>query len=349
LSPVWPPQEGRQPSSPFGQPPPFIILESQSVMEHWEETKLRSIVTLPVWRRLTPERKIGTLGFADLDAMINSFEPLAQARTLAQDDYDAAYRAMQESLARMKLLGTKVPVIIEGLLDENPRLMKNLQALYATTPRTEETILKRARELYPVWRRANQAQAALTPSQEPITRFIGGMMFTAAMLKSMVEDYPNLVEAVAEAGQVLEDKRAALQTLDRMADRLNKRWYKVVKASCDEGSELFRALQGIPKETGTAKPQPVEIANVTQGGTGGLQVLVAYVEGGGKHATTKQVKWQVVGTDTGFGRSAPWAAEGNALGPFEEGQTVQIITEMSNSSGRRTTAPRTIKIGSPLT
>ena len=86
---------------------------------------------------------------------------------------------------------------------------------------------------------------------------------------------------------------------------------------------MFRALQGIPKETGTAKPQPAEIANVTQGGTGGLQVLVAYVEGGGKHATTKQVKWQVAGTDAGFGRSAPWAAEGNALGPFEEGQTVR--------------------------
>jgi len=39
----------------------------------------------------------------------------------------------------------------------------------------------------------------------------------------------------------------------------------------------------------------------------------------------------------------------NALGPFTVGQVVTIITEVSNSVATRTTAPRTITIGVPVT
>ena len=78
------------------------------------------------------------------------------------------------------------------------------------------------------------------------------------------------------------------------------------------------------------------------------QPLVAYVPGGGAHATTMLIKWQIVGTDATFVHSAPLDASGNALGPFAVGQVVKIITETSNSAGTRTTAPRTITIGVPV-
>ena len=87
---------------------------------------------------------------------------------------------------------------------------------------------------------------------------------------------------------------------------------------------------------------------MTQGGEDGLQALVSYVPGGGDHATTKKVKWQVVGTDAGFTNEALLDASGNALGPFAVGTVVKIITEVTNSSGSRTTAPRTITIGEPI-
>ena len=52
--------------------------------------------------------------------------------------------------------------------------------------------------------------------------------------------------------------------------------------------------------------------------------------------------------NVGFDQSAVLDASGNALGPFVEGQVVRIITEVSNSSGTRTTAPRTITLTEPI-
>ena len=44
----------------------------------------------------------------------------------------------------------------------------------------------------------------------------------------------------------------------------------------------------------------------------------------------------------------PVDPSGNALGPFAVGQVVKIITEVSNSSGSRSIAPRTITITEPV-
>ena len=143
--------------------------------------------------------------------------------------------------------------------------------------------------------------------------------------------------------------REALRAHDRLTDGLNKRWYRTVKSGTELTPELSAALEGIPTEPGTSAPEPIEIATVTQGGEAGLQVLVAYVAGGGDHATTKQIQWQVVGTDADFIHTAPLDASGNALGPFTTGQVVKVRTLVSNSAATRTTAPRTITIGVPIT
>ena len=317
-------------------------------MEYWEDTKNRAQLTRAAWETHIPALKIGTDGFAELALYIGQFEPLVQARTLAQDNQDEAYRAVQGSLLKMKVLGTKVPAIIDGHLNENAGLMKDLNDLYSTKPVAEASILKRARMLYPVWVRANTALAALTPAQPPVTRVVQGVAFTAAMLKTLLDDYTGLIANNNNKQELLDTQRAALRKLDRTVDQLNKRWYKVVKASYDPGTPAYDALSGIPTEPGTPLPETIEIDTVTQGGEDGLQALVAYVPGGGDHATTKKIKWQVVGTDTGFTNEAPLDASGNALGPFPVGTEVRIITEVTNSSGTRTTSPRTITIGEPI-
>ena len=143
-------------------------------MEYWEITKQRAQETLPIWTQLLPALKVGTQGFAELEGLIDGFEPLVQARTAAQDNYDAAFRSAQDALLRMKALGTKVPALIEGHLDENAAIMKDVNDLYANSPRAEGSILKRLRELLPVWVRANSALAALSPAQPPIVRSVGG-------------------------------------------------------------------------------------------------------------------------------------------------------------------------------
>ncbi|MBI5686051.1 MAG: hypothetical protein HZC54_13345 [Verrucomicrobia bacterium] len=339
---------------PHATPQPLLVpqqpitLNSEANMEYWEVTKQRAQLTLPVWTQYTPTLKIGSTGTTELEGYIAAFEPLVQERTTAQDTADASYRVVQDALLKMKLLGTKVPAIIEAMLDENEALMADMDDLYRSVPRTEGTILARARGLYPLWVRANALLAAMTPPQPAITRSVAGTPFTAAMLKGLLDGYTDLVKDMCDTQEALDTKRAALRALDRTVDQANKRWYKAAKATFDVGSDAYEALGGIPAEGGTPAPDTIEIASVTQGGEEGLQVLVAYVPGGGDHATTKLVKWQVVGVDEGFAHSAPLDASGNALGPFEVGQVVKIITEVSNSAGTRSTAPRTITLQPPI-
>lgn len=335
-------------------PPPVLLTSTEPIplystaMEYWEITKQRAQETLPVWTQYLPTLKVAGQTPAELTALIDGFEPLVQARTDAQDTHDAAFRAVQDALLRMKVLGTRVPAIIEAHLDENASIMKEVDDLYATAPRTEGSILKRLRDLLPVWVRANAVLAAQSPAQEAIVRTVGGVTYTAASARTLLDGYTDLVKAMKDKEEQLDRKRTALRAHDRAADQLNKRWYKAVKASNDPGSDVYEALSGITTEPTTPAPDPVEINTITQGGDAGLQVLVAYTAGGGDHATTKLVKWQVVGVDADFTHSSPLDASGNALGPFTVGQTVKVITEVSNSVGTRTTAPRTITIGPPV-
>lgn len=325
-----------------------IPTHTHTAMEYWEITKARAQETLPVWTQHTPALKVNGRGAAELNTLIDGFEQLAQQRTLAQDDYDAAFRTGQDALLRMKVLGTKVPAIIEGHLEENEAIIRDVDDLYATNPRTESSILTRLRELLPVWERANAALAAQSPAQPPITRTVGGVAYTVALARALLDGYTGVVNAISMKAEALDEKRAALRAHDRTVDQLNKRWYKIAKAQSDPDSALYDALAGITTEPGTPAPETIEINNVTQGGEAGLQVLVSYVPGGGAHATTKLVKWQIEGQDTGFPHSTPLDASGNALGPFAKNQVVKVLTEVSNSTGTRTTAARTITIGEPV-
>ncbi len=316
-------------------------------MEYWEITKDRAQQSLPVWVQFTPGMKINNLGHTDLDGFIAGFEPLVQARTTAQDDFDDAERAVQRSLLVMKILGTKVPAILEGMLSDQSALMKDVDDLYATTPKSEGTVLKRARDLHPVWVRANTVLTGTTPAQAALTRKVGTTVYTAVLLKAQVDGFTDLVKAMRDKESALNMKRMELRKDERKTDKVIKGWYKAAKADAEDGSDLATALQNIPTEQGVDAPETIEISTVLQGGEGGLQVLVAYVAGGGDHATTKLIRWQV-NAETNFPHSAPLDPSGNALGPFAEGAVVKIITEVSNSADTRTTAPRTITLGPPI-
>lgn len=316
-------------------------------MEYWEVTKERAQISLPIWQTHTPTLKVGTLGHTDLDGLIAGYEPLVQLRTVAQDDFDECQRVAARDLLIMKVLSVKVTALIEAQLSDDDSIMKDIDDVQAVSPRSEASILKRARMLYPVWVRANTALAALTPAQPPVTRAIAGTVYTAVLLKGLLDDFTDVIKDLRDKESVLNMKRAAVRSHDRATDQLIKRWYKAAKALAEPGSDLADALENVPTEEGTPAPETIEINTVTQGGEDGLQVLVAYVPGGGDHATTKLVKWQV-NAEVDYPHEAPLDASGNALGPFVVGDVVKIITEVSNSVGTRTTAARTITIETPI-
>lgn len=317
-------------------------------MEFWEITKDRAIKTRVVWQQHVPTLNIGVQTSANLDTLIDGFDPLVAARINAQDTHDAAFRAVQDALAVMRVLGTKVPQIIEGHLDENKSIIGDVKDLYANSPRTEATILKRLRELLPVWTRANAALAALAPSQPAIVRIVGGVAFTAVSAKSLYDSYTDLIGTRTEKSGLLDTAKGTLAAHDAATDDLIKRWYKVVKATADEGTPLAEALDTIPTEEGTPAPTIVDISSVTQGSDDGLHVIIDWAEGGGDHATTSNLRWKVEGVDADFTHSVPFNREGNAIGPFEVDQVVRMFGEFINSSGTRTTSIRTLTIGEPI-
>ncbi len=202
--------------------------------------------------------------------------------------------------------------------------------------------------LYPVWVRANTAMAALTPTQPAIVRAIQGVAHTAVMLKALIDGYTDLIKELEDKQELLDKSREALRAHDKTADRLNKRWYKLVKQGMELTPELESALEGIPTEPGTPPPEPIEIATVTQGGQDGLQALLAYDIGGGAHATLKELEFTVSGDAEQFTHKVPLDASGNALGPYPPNTVLTIRTSVSNSAGTRTSAPRTITIGEPI-
>src|SRR5437773_2183095 len=100
-----PPEE---PLAPILLPKQNFNLNLTTNMEYWEITLDRSQKTLPVWNQYLPDLNIGTQGPDALEALIDGFEPLVQARVAAQDVADAAFRDVQASLLKMKILGTAV-------------------------------------------------------------------------------------------------------------------------------------------------------------------------------------------------------------------------------------------------
>ena len=73
-----------------------------------------------------------------------------------------------------------------------------------------------------------------------------------------------------------------------------------------------------------------------------------YEPGGGEHATTRQVEYLVEGVDAEFGHTTALDASGNMFGPFTVGQVVKVQTKVTNSTGSRTSAIRTITIEAPI-
>jgi len=313
-------------------------------MQRWERVKERATATLTVWSQNAPTMRVGGKGPADLESLIDGFEPLAQAVVAAQDAADAAHRSVRLSLETLKLLGYRVPQIIEGQLAHDAGLLAELRKIYRTSPRTVATILERARALYPIWLLANEAMAALTPPQPPLTRNIQQVPHTAAMLKTLMDGYSDLVTDSTLKAKLLAARKAALDTLAATTDALSKRWFKVMSHSFDPGSAEHKALDGITTEAFARVPVALEIRTVKQGGLQGRQALVSYAKSGGDHATRAFVKWQVVGVDADFAHEQPLEKTGNALGPFAPDTVLRIITEVANSVGSRTSAPRSIVI-----
>jgi hypothetical protein len=317
-------------------------------MQPWEITLKRAHTTHTLWKQHCPDLRVSNQGYLDMETLINQFEPLAQQNVTTQDTLDHAERTAQDTLEKLALLGTHVPHIIQGQLYDNAPLMAALKKVFQHRPRTVAGILARMRDLYPLWLMADQALAALPEPQPPITRRLQKIPHSAAMAKTLLDGYNEQINQAGQARKAHNVQKAAMQAHDQHTDQLNKNWYKIVSNSFEPGTAEHEALNKIPTEKGALVPAVLEIKSLKQGGEQGQQIIIRYPPKGGERSTRRRVRWQILGVDEDYAHEQPLDRKGNTLGPFEPGTTLQIIAEVANSAGTRTSAPRTITIEAPL-
>ena len=72
--------------------------------------------------------------------------------------------------------------------------------------------------------------------------------------------------------------------------------------------------------------------------------FVAYATGGGNHATTLLLQWQVVGVDPDFAHDTALILTGQTAGPFPAAATINFRVRASNSAGTIDSAAQTITL-----
>ncbi len=165
---------------------------------------------------------------------------------------------------------------------------------------------------------------------------------SVADLTTALNNHPGLMQVVENERNELNQTKSQLQTTARRVDRNNKRWYGAWGTNFAVGSPEHNAmLSQVSTETGTIPPTAKEIATLTQSG---VSVDVAYATGGGNHATTLLLQWQVVGVDPDFAHDTALILTGQTAGPFPAAATINFRVRASNSAGTIDSAAQTITL-----
>ncbi len=300
------------------------------MIEYWELTHARAVPTQSVWA-MQPAFELNNLTMVRHAELTDSLPRLAQLISNAENELTKAKSARRGLVERLRNVCFRVPTLIEALLDDDDPLKDQLGAIYAIGPATSEnTALSRARLLLPLWLDVNEARAAATPAKPPLTIDVRGEEMGADGLAALIEATQSSQQKVAEKQRSVTNARSALRGADNLLDRGNKRWYQAwMQAFPKETPEGAAAQSQIPTERGVAQATVLVILSAT------LQpdrtVLVTLDSKGGKHATTKELQFQLPGEEE-FGHSTPIVADQLTVGPFEPGSEVSFRTAVSNSN-----------------
>lgn len=303
--------------------------------EFWEPTHIRGQQTNGVWTTFASGFTVGeltlTLHISDVVLLLTH----VNERGLAQDAFDDAISARDTNYNFLRDINKRGPQLIESVLAANDELQREIGDITGIDSKGQEATQERARLLVSLWTRVNAKRAAMVP---PLAALTVGTT-TLAQFQTALTNHAALLQNVADKESELSRKKSQLKATDARVDRNNKRWYAAWGANFAEGSPEHNALSLITTEEGTASPTALEIATAT---ASGLNAAIAYVSGGGAHATSLQLVHKVIGVDTDFGHAVPVVLAGQQVGPFTAGQTVEFKVLASNSSGTVESAVKSI-------
>ena len=294
--------------------------------EFFEAIHQRGQQTLAVWNTHAPTFQVGALTLATHTTDVALLLTHVNDRDVQQDVQDDAVLARDANFNSLRDIVVRVPQLIEATLEDDDLLQSDLDDVYAVEPNRTHGGMERARRVVSLWNRVNLLRAAMTPALPALT--LGTT--TVANLQTLLTNHPALLQTVEDERSELNQKTSVLKTTSRRIDRNNKRWYAAWSKNFAVGSPENDALSQIDTGPTTPAPSALEIATLTAAGT---SVQVAYVAGGGDHATTLVLLWQVVGIDPDFGHATPVNLAGQTVGPFSPGDVIQFKTRGSNSTG----------------
>jgi hypothetical protein len=311
--------------------------------EYWQDVLDRAQVTHAVWDNWFSDLAVGGVALDAFQDLMDDLQPTAQARDTAVQTVDNAQQTRDFAVTEVRLLDVKVPQIMEGQLDEESGLLDDLGKVYGVDPNTPAKALKRGQLLAPLWASANAWLLGRTPPRPAIVR---GTVTQANFLTKLAELTP-LGQSVADADEALDAARGLLRRKAKRVESLCIRFLKAARGVADDGSAADEALDTIPTTTVSDLPETLGIRTFTQGGTGGLHLLVAYEPYALEPDETAELQWQVLDVDPGWDHSAAYDPSGQALGPFTVGQTVRVRTRVTNAHGTRDGGARQLTLIAP--
>ncbi|NBV25069.1 MAG: hypothetical protein EBS05_24510 [Proteobacteria bacterium] len=253
----------------------------------------------------------------------------ATARDTQQDAVDDARAAREANFNFLSDLGVRAPRAIEGQIAADDDLHGAIDDVRAIEATSQDNAQARIRRVISLWTRVNTQRTGATP---PLTALLVGTT-TVAHLQTALDNHPILMQTVENEKAELNQKRAALRNAASKVDQNNKRWFAAWEGNFADGTPERDALSQIDTGPQTPEPSPLAIATVTPQAGGHFSVV--FTAGGGAHATTRQLLWQVEGVDADF--THPIALTDTSPKHVTSGAaadvTVRFKTLVSNSVG----------------
>lgn len=293
---------------------------------------------------MKPAFELNKLTKAQHATLTDSLPTLAQVRDNKENDLTDAIAAKHTVFEKLRNLSSRLPGLIDGLLDDDDDLKEQLDAIYAVDSLVAESnILRRARLILPLWIDVNAARAAAAPPKTELTVDYQTVAINASDFGASMAAAGVAQKTDAERSRDVTNAKSALRSADRKTDRANKRWYKAWMEAYPAGTAEGDAAQSqVPTEQGVAHAEPLEILTLTP--LPNHTVKVNLDPSGGAHATTKELQYHLPG-ESEFGHSTPITAGEMIVGPFSAGASVTFRTRAANSNpGTVTSAPKSVVV-----
>jgi len=297
--------------------------------EFHETVHSRGQQTIAVWSTFSPAFMVDVLTLAQHTADVNAMPAAAAARDTQQDVVDDARTARDNNFNLLADLGVRVPRAIEGQLPADDDLHGEIDDVRAVESTSQDNAQARIRRVLSLWTRYNAKRAAAVP---PLPALLVGAA-TVAQLQTALNNHPGLMQAVENEKAELNQKRTDLKRLATKVDRNNKRWFAAWEGNFADGSPERDALGQI--DTGPQTPAPGALLIASVVAQPGARFTVEFTPGGGAHASTLELLWQVMGVDADFTNqlalvdTTPRVAVTGAV----PGVTVRFKTRAGNSTG----------------